>query len=149
MDRKTVYKIIDTEREYQENLGADRTDFEERTVGDYVTMLQHYQANLVEAWTMNPGYEEALEVMRKIAGIAVHCMEDWGAVPRKGYDLPKDPDCPCCGHPNCEVGHDIVKKSTGKKPLLKSFMDEVDTSWPFPANPVNTKKKKTTKKNSR
>jgi hypothetical protein len=77
--REEVYKAIDSERDYQDVLSSDRTDGLPRSVGDYITMLQYYQHQLVEEWTMNPGNEQSLHVMRKIAGIAVHCMEDHGA----------------------------------------------------------------------
>ena len=80
--RDEVYAAIDTERDYQEALPSTRTDGRDHTVGDYVTMLQHYQRELVKAWTLNAGDAPSLEVMRKIAGIAVHCMEDHGAPPR-------------------------------------------------------------------
>ena len=36
-----------------------------------------------EAWSMNAGDEDALDVVRKIGGIAVHCMEDHGAPERE------------------------------------------------------------------
>lgn len=80
--RYDAYIAINTERYYQDLLGADRTDGVPRSVGDYVTMMQYYQTKLVEAWTVNPGDTQALEVMRKIAGIAVHCMEDHGSIRR-------------------------------------------------------------------
>ena len=82
MKRENVYKLIDGERDYQDSLAPSRTDGSRKTVGDYITMLQYYQTKLVEAWTVNAGTEEAKEVMRKIAGIAVHCIEDHGAPPR-------------------------------------------------------------------
>ncbi len=80
--RTAVYAAIDTERDYQDRLPPNRTDGVPRSVGDYTTMMQHYQTQLVAAWTTNAGDDQALHVMRKIAGIAVHCMEDHGAPPR-------------------------------------------------------------------
>ena len=80
--REDVYKVIDTERAYQNSLPPNRTDGSTHTVGDYVTMMQNYQADLVRAWTVNAGNDEALKVMRKLAGIAVRCMEEHGAIPR-------------------------------------------------------------------
>lgn len=84
--RKEVYAAIDSERDYQDNLKKDRTSNPtdgtrsiDHTVGDFVTMMQQYQNNLVAAWTNNPGDQEAMEVMRKIGGIAVNCMEQHGA----------------------------------------------------------------------
>jgi len=80
--RRQVYTLIDGERDYQDRLPANRTDGEPRTVGDYLTMLQHYLNEAQRQWVMNAGSQEALDVIRKIAGIAVHCMEDHGAPPR-------------------------------------------------------------------
>lgn len=82
-NREQVYQAIDTERKYQDALGANRTAGEDHTVGDYVTMMQYYQNALIEAWTTTAGDDAALDIMRKIAGIAVHCMEDHGAPKRK------------------------------------------------------------------
>ena len=82
MNRSEVYSLIDGERKYQDSLGESRRDGSPHSVGDYVTMMQHYQTKLVAAWTDNAGTEQALNVMRKMAGIAVHCMEDHGAPPR-------------------------------------------------------------------
>ncbi len=84
MERKDVYRLIDGERRYQDGLGDDRKrpSTEAHTVGDYVTMMSHYQVELARAWTLKAGDRQALEVMRKLAGIAVHCMEDHGAPPR-------------------------------------------------------------------
>jgi len=122
MTRKQVYKLVDGEREYQDNLPPTRTDGVERTVGDYITMLQYYNNKLIEAWTMNPGNEQALDVMRKIAGIAVHCMEDWGA---PGRAIPGDVDA--------------IMKSRKKEPKIQHTQnregEDVTVSWPFP--PLN------------
>ena len=84
-DRHLVYSAIDEEREYQDNLPSTRTDGRPKTVGEYVAMMQYYQNQLVEEWTMNPGDKAALDVMRKIAAIAVHCMEDHGV--EKRFDI--------------------------------------------------------------
>lgn len=81
--RSDVYAAIDSERAYQGKLPSSRTNGFDHTVGEYVTMMQCYQSELVTAWTKNAGDEAALNVMRKIAGIAVHCMEDHGAPHRK------------------------------------------------------------------
>ncbi len=81
--RKKVYEAIDTEREYQDKLGADRTDGKKHTVGEFLVMMRHYMTKAEEAWTLNPGDAAALDVVRKIAGISVNCMENWGAPKRK------------------------------------------------------------------
>ena len=80
--RSEVYAAIDGEREYQERLGPDRTDGNAKSVGDYIVMLDYYVLQAKAAWTNNPGDSFALDVIRKIGGIAVHCMEDHGVVKR-------------------------------------------------------------------
>jgi hypothetical protein len=82
MQREEVYKLIDGERDYQDTLDHTRTDGCAKGVGDYLTLIQHYHAEAVKAWTKNPGNAAGLDVVRKIAGIAVHCMEEHGAPPR-------------------------------------------------------------------
>jgi hypothetical protein len=82
MKRRKVYELIDGERKYQDSLPPSRTDGEQRSVGDYLTMLRSYMGKADAAWTDNPGDEQALDVVRKIASIAIRCMEDHGAPPR-------------------------------------------------------------------
>lgn len=78
-DFLTVKDVVDQERQYQDELPEDRTDGLFRSLGDYLTMLDTYVRKAADAWTNNAGVFEALEVVRKIAGICVHCMEDHGA----------------------------------------------------------------------
>ncbi len=85
--RQEVYQAIDqaidSEREYQNRLSANRTDGRKHTPGEFLTMLRVYVNKADVAWTENAGDEATLEIMRKIAGIAVNCMETWGAPKRK------------------------------------------------------------------
>ncbi len=78
MLRKDVYELIDGEREYQNSfaVGPDgRTDGKEKSVGDYLTLIRVYSAKADESYSGNPGNIPALEMVRKIAAIAVQCME--------------------------------------------------------------------------
>lgn len=79
MDRKQVFELIDGEREYQDSLGLDRTDGRQHSVGEYLVMLEVYLRRAFDDWTNNSGDSAALDEIRKVAGIAVHCMEDYGA----------------------------------------------------------------------
>lgn len=78
MDRKNVYCLIDGEREYQEMLQRDslrcRSD-PKHSVGDYLVMLKAYVDRAMEAWVASPGDTLAMDNVRKVAGIAVNCME--------------------------------------------------------------------------
>jgi hypothetical protein len=82
LSRCDVFNLINGERDYQDALPNTRTDGLPKSVGEYITMMQHYQAAMVTAWTLNAGSGPALDNMRKIAAIAVHCMEDHGAPAR-------------------------------------------------------------------
>lgn len=82
--RADVYKVIDGEREYQQTLPPNRSEdpTRRRTVAEYLTMMDHYVRHAQDAWTMRAGIEYPLNDMRKIAALAVRCMEEWGALPR-------------------------------------------------------------------
>lgn len=82
MRRVAAYKAIDTERDYQERLPPERTDGSSKSVGDYLTMLDFYLIEAKHAFVKNPGTVEVMDVMRKVAGIAVKCMEEHGAYAR-------------------------------------------------------------------
>jgi hypothetical protein len=85
MERKDVYKLIDGEREYQQDLEKDssRHDGHKHTVGDYLVLLNSYVSKANTAWSDNGTDTQALDVIRKIAGICVHCMEEYDAPERK------------------------------------------------------------------
>jgi hypothetical protein len=77
--REEVYKVIDGERNYQNTKWAGHS----HEVGAYLTMMRNYMTKAEYAWTDNNGELPALDVIRKIAAICVHCMEENGIVERK------------------------------------------------------------------
>jgi len=86
--RKDVYKAIDGERAYQDrvidkNLKRHDASLPDHSVGDYLTMLTTYLHEAHENWTRHGGNHAALDSIRKIGAIAVHCMEDHGAPERE------------------------------------------------------------------
>jgi hypothetical protein len=85
LTRAQVYALIDGERDYQDSLGPDRREPVEvpHSTGEYLVMLDTYLRKAKDAWTNTAGDRAALDQIRKIAGIAVHCMEDNGAPPRE------------------------------------------------------------------
>ena len=83
--RAAAYNAIDTERDYQDamKVGPDgRTDGLQKSVGDYLTLIRVYSARADEAYSGAPGNEPAVHMIRKVAGIAVQCLEVHGA-PRR------------------------------------------------------------------
>lgn len=89
MDREDVYELINGERDYQEMMGkkygwGEGEGASNHSIGDFVLMLECYTRKAVDAWChAQDGNEEALATIRKIAGIAVACMEKHGSTPRE------------------------------------------------------------------
>jgi hypothetical protein len=85
-ERSSVYQAIDGERDYQDEMqvGPDgRTDGRDKSVGDHLTLIRVYSAKADAAYSENPGDLPAIHEIRKIAALAVRCMEDHGAPARK------------------------------------------------------------------
>ena len=82
MKRMDVYKLIDSERDYQDMIEDTLHFTKTKTTGEWIVLINHYTTEMNKEWSKNKGDDEALEVMRKIAGIAVHCMEQHDTRPR-------------------------------------------------------------------
>lgn len=80
MKRKKVYKMIDEERDYQDSLCKDtfRHSESDRSVPAELLMLKVYIDKASEDWTKNHGDIPALHQVRKIAALAVRCLENHG-----------------------------------------------------------------------
>jgi len=81
--RDEVYAAIDGERDYQDSL-RETGQFANLThpVAAEILMLESYVARARASWVDNKGVEPALQMIRKVAGIAVRCMETHGAPKR-------------------------------------------------------------------
>lgn len=81
--REEVYAAIDTERAYQNQVWPDQSledQPNQLTIGEFILLIEEYAAKARASWTTEPAPEtEALNGIRKIAGIAVNCMEQHGA----------------------------------------------------------------------
>ena len=84
MKREDVYELIDGERAYQDALGSERVVQSRmaRSVCEELVLLQVLVQRAFEVWVDTPADEEALVMMRKIAAVAVRCMEQHGTSPR-------------------------------------------------------------------
>jgi|SRR5208282_2103413 len=87
LDRAYIYQLIDGECDYQNKI-RPKTN----SIGDYLTLLR-YEGRLADAaCTASIDGQASLNVIRKIAGIAVCCMEEHGAPARQGYEPPASSD---------------------------------------------------------
>ena len=78
--RPEVYAAIDTERAYQDDLWEGNR----LTIGEFILLLSEYTDRAKHEWSTEKKPEQrALEFVRKVAGIAVNCMEQHGAPPRQ------------------------------------------------------------------
>ena len=91
LTREQVYKLIDSEREYQENkwgknLSGNRPTTPERegerTVDEFVLYIAGYNNKLVNFAAEFAETSKKLDFVRKIAGLCVACMEQHGGQPR-------------------------------------------------------------------
>lgn len=75
--RNEVYKALDSERDYQDVVWPDSAHL---SIGDYLLMLEEYVFRGRREWVKEHQPElNALEMIRKVGGIAVRCMEQHGA----------------------------------------------------------------------
>jgi hypothetical protein len=83
ISRDEVYAAIDGERDYQDALPPSRTDGKVKTVGDYLTLARVCLNRADADYTGNPGDLQALDELRKVAALIVHCLEVHGC-PQRG-----------------------------------------------------------------
>jgi hypothetical protein len=91
MDRSAVYKLIDGEREYQEAMGkkygwGQGQGASNHSIAEFAWMIEEYSMRLRAEWHQpetDKAKDGSLAMMRKIAGLAVACMEAHGAPERE------------------------------------------------------------------
>lgn len=86
-ERREVYYAIDSERAYQDSVWPNGiVHAQEQSIGEAILLVEEYATRARKAWSGQPYPEtEALEMIRKIAGITVRCMETHGAPHREGF----------------------------------------------------------------
>jgi len=78
--RIEVYDVIDGERQHQKTVWPEGDDL---SLGDFILMIESYVTQAREQWRLVSEPEIAVHnTIRKIAAIAVQCMEAHGAPPR-------------------------------------------------------------------
>lgn len=82
MTRKEVYSLIDEEREYQDTIVGNKYNQSLHPVAAEILMMEDYISRARKMWTDSKGDEAALDHIRKVAGLAVRCIEHHGAPSR-------------------------------------------------------------------
>ena len=92
--RKEVYEAIDSERDYQDALWGDTLSGErapdadkgesggDRSVDEFSGYIVGYAQDLLYNASHFSSTEDKLEIIRKLAGLSVACMEQHGAPKR-------------------------------------------------------------------
>ena len=83
-----VFQKISDERDYQDHLCTIKEMPLAPTVEGELVMLKTYVDKAMDMWTRNPNDQPALSDIRKIAGIAIRCLENHGCPKRdmiKGF----------------------------------------------------------------
>ena len=85
--RINAFHAINTERAYQEAQRGNAKRHEGEplvmTVGEYIVCMEKCMNDAREAWYKPDGNPAALNFLRKVAGLAVACMEHHGAPERE------------------------------------------------------------------
>lgn len=75
MKREEVYKLVDGEREFQNEIWSVFKDEDAKAVGSHLTLMATYLREAQDSYTHYDGNRKALESIRKLAALAVRCME--------------------------------------------------------------------------
>ena len=104
ISRKEVFTAIESERDYQDDKwGLEDT----HSLEEWVLYMEEYLSKARNALVEAEDEDEALENVRKVAGLAVAAIQDHGAPQREGYE--KDQEILTC--PECST--DLVVDEEG------------------------------------
>ncbi|GAJ06179.1 unnamed protein product, partial [marine sediment metagenome] len=85
-----IFAIIMHEREYQiAQQEGGRFQVAVHTVGEELLLMKRYLDKAIAKYADNFGDAPALHGIRKVAALAVRCMENHGALPREEGELEK------------------------------------------------------------
>jgi len=91
MKRGKIFGVIVGERHYQDAQQKNGR-FEEKvhTVGEELLLMKVYLDKAIAKYANNFGDAPALHGIRKVAALAVRCMENHGALPREELEISND-----------------------------------------------------------
>lgn len=79
--RENVYKCIDGEREYQNKLNWNHKDHP--SLEAEILLMEEYLLKARQQWTNSDDDTLALDIIRKITGMGVRCLENHGCPERQ------------------------------------------------------------------
>jgi len=89
MKREEVYKLIDSERDYQDKKWEETGSSDgpgmgslDRSLDEFILYIHVYANKLVETSAHGENKDEKLNFVRKVAGLCVACMEAHGGKKR-------------------------------------------------------------------
>lgn len=74
MDRQDVYKVIDSEREYQDKKWGGGIHDEGHSLGDYLLFMEHHLNKAKALWS-SENAKNAVHELRKATALGVSFME--------------------------------------------------------------------------
>lgn len=88
--RKEVYEAIDSERAYQDSRWNESTTTSggHHSISEWLAYIEDYLREAQHLLAREPKQvsdPKAIQIVRKIAGMAVKCMEEHGAPRREGF----------------------------------------------------------------
>ena len=78
MNREKVYKLINEERDYQDETAKVWNHKGVPTLAAELLMMEEYLVTARHQWTISSNGSDALHTIRKIAGMCVRCLENHG-----------------------------------------------------------------------
>ncbi len=82
MERSTIYRLLDEERDYQDIRWGDAHD-KKHNVEAFMVYMDSYLRKAKDAITGNGGVPEGLEELRKVVALGIACFEVHGVPQRK------------------------------------------------------------------
>lgn len=86
MLRNYVYRIVDSERDYQDRKWGT-IEMRGHEVGAWLLIMENALRQAKEVWASASNDDAALEELRKLIGIGVACAEQHGLRPRHHSEL--------------------------------------------------------------
>lgn len=78
----SIFNKVSNERDYQDHMCILKGIPLKPTIEGEIVMIKTYVDKMLVMWTENPNDKKVLSEMRKIAGIAVRCLQNYGCPQR-------------------------------------------------------------------